>query len=168
MDTFSVFIAGTMQGSRKGSDQIVQDYRSEIERLVKETYSQAVINCPLKIMAAKLWADEAGIRASHQALGKVACIETESFDQHLKKLTGTFHELVDISASSDICIAFLPNHEASMGTAAEMFAAYRAGKIVITITEMTQNLAVMSCSSFIIPTLSHLSGALEMALQSKQ
>lgn len=160
MNAQSFFIAGTMQGSRNGSAQVDQSYRKTIANIVTKVFPSARINCPASVMAAKLGAHEQEIRKAHERLAGTAHINTASFDQPLQRLTSVFHELVDLCANSDICIAYLPGHEASMGTAAEMFAARRKGKPVIAITEMTQNLAVMSCATLIIPSIEDLESAL--------
>ncbi|GGU09263.1 hypothetical protein [Streptomyces violascens] len=50
-------------------------------------------------------------------------------------------------------MAWLPGHEPSMGTAAEMLSAYRAGRTVVSITAMCQNLAVLACPTVTLPDL---------------
>ncbi|MCG8673526.1 MAG: nucleoside 2-deoxyribosyltransferase [Pseudomonadales bacterium] len=161
MKPTSFFIAGTMQGSRSGDHQIDQNYRQEIESIILRVFPGAKINCPGKIMVERLQDQEVAIRRSHATLVAQPTIDTSKLDDPMQRLTQIFHDLVDLSAGSDVCIAYLPNHEASMGTAAEMFAAYRNQKPVITVTEMKQNLAVLSCSTAIIPSLDFLSEALE-------
>lgn len=160
MSTLSFFIAGTMQGSRKGSDQIDQTYREKIADIILAQFPDAEIRCPGQVMVKTLAPHEQNIRAAHAALFNQRHVDTAEYQQPLRLLTQTFHDLVDLAADSDICIAYLPNHEASMGTAAEMFAAHRAGKTVISITEMVQNLAIMSCSSIIIPGIEDLNETL--------
>lgn len=149
----AVFIAGTMQGSRRGADQLSQGYRESIRHLVLKHFPEADVRCPAQHMQAKLAGDEVAIRQAHGALVPGSTIDTETLSDPLRGLTGIFHELVDLAAGSDLCIAWLPDHEASMGTAVEMFAAFRAGVPVIAVTEMCQNLAVLSCSRHILPDL---------------
>lgn len=156
MQSESFFIAGTMQGSRKGSAQVDQAYRQRISETITKVFPGAVINCPAAVMERKLRSREPELRQAHQRLTQQSSVNTSEFDPSLKMLTGVFHELVDLAADSDVCIAYLPDHEASMGTAVEMFAANRNDKTVIAITGMVQNLAVMSCASIIIPSIDDL------------
>jgi hypothetical protein len=156
----SFFIAGTMQGSRRGADQIEQQYRQEITQIILSVCPTATIHCPSAIMVKALAKNEQAIRKAHATLAKQKTLDTRQFDMPLEALTSMFHELVDVAAASDVCIAYLPHHEASMGTAVEMFAAYRQGKTVITVTDMRQNLAILSCSTLVIPSLRELGHAL--------
>ncbi|WEV24373.1 hypothetical protein OYE22_03515 [Streptomyces sp. 71268] len=71
----------------------------------------------------------------------------------LLALTATFHRLTRLAAESDVCVAWLPGHEPSMGTAAEMLSAHRAGRSVVAVTAMRQNLAVLACATVIVPGL---------------
>lgn len=161
MKKLSFFIAGTMQGSRRGADQIEQNYRTNIAATIIRVFPNAEIHCPGTIMVKKLSKFEEEIRASHGDLVGKSLVNCQELAPPLQVLTRTFHELVDLSAQSDVCIAFLPDHEASMGTATEMFSAYKNGQTVIAITEMIQNLAVLSCSSMIIPSIDQLEGVLK-------
>ena len=43
-----------------------------------------------------------------------------------------------------------------MGTAMEMWSAFAGGKTVITLSTMTQNLAILATSDIIIPSLNEL------------
>jgi len=63
-----------------------------------------------------------------------------------------FRELVLQAGRADVLIAYLPA-ELSMGTAMEMWAASANARPVITITPMNQNLAIVSTSTVIVPTL---------------
>lgn len=145
-----------MQGSRQGSDQTEQHYRDELRLIILESFPEADITCPGIMMRERLWQHESAIRNAHTALKDAEEVFRSDYNESLQRLTGIFHELVDLSAAADFCIAYLPNHEASMGTAIEMFAAHRAGKRVIAVTEMRQNLAVLACSDVIVPNLDGL------------
>lgn len=155
-----VFIAGTMQGSRRGASQLTQGYREAIRHLVLTHFPKANVLCPAQRMQHQLASDEVAIRQGHAALASCGEIDATALSQPLQKLTGIFHELVNAAAASDLCIAWLPDHEASMGTAVEMYAAWRAGVPVIAVTEMRQNLAILSCATLILPDLESLSGCL--------
>ncbi|MFF5717201.1 hypothetical protein [Streptomyces buecherae] len=54
-------------------------------------------------------------------------------------------------------MAWLPAHEPGMGMgmgmAAEMLSAHRAGRTVVAVTAMRQNLAVLACATLIVPGL---------------
>ncbi|MBC3991567.1 hypothetical protein H8N00_22340 [Streptomyces sp. AC563] len=50
-------------------------------------------------------------------------------------------------------MAWLPGHEPSTGTAAEVLSAHRAGRTVVTVTALRQNLAVLACATVIVPDL---------------
>ena len=56
-----------------------------------------------------------------------------------------------MAAECDVLVAYLP--EASMGTAVEMWEAYRAGRVVLTISPLAKNWAVKYLSDRIYPTL---------------
>ncbi len=159
-DSPAVFIAGTMQGSRRGAAQLTQGYREAIRHLVLTHFPKANVLCPEQYMQQHLASDEEAIRNDHAALASFVDIDATALSRPLQKLTGIFHELVDAAAASDMCIAWLPDHEASMGTAVEMYAAWRAGVPVIAVTEMRQNLAILSCASLILPDLVSLGGYL--------
>ena len=58
------------------------------------------------------------------------------------------------AAGADVLIAFLP--EASMGTAVEMWQAYRAGRVVLSVSEMNINWAVRFLSDRIFPRFEDL------------
>lgn len=156
MSYTTFFIAGTMQGSRRGDAQIDQAYRDQIRETVLAVFPDANVRCPGQYMQQTLAEHEMEIRLAHAALVQQESVQRADYTAPLMRLTDVFHTLVDLSADSDVCIAFLPDHEASMGTAAEMFAAFRAGKTVIAVTNMRQNLCVLACSHVIVPDMSAL------------
>lgn len=145
------FLAGVMQGSRRGADLADQCYRDRLSELISRRYPDAVINEPGRLMSRWIGDREAAVRASHSALADQPVIRREELDEALTELVGVFHRLTDLAAASDVCVAWLPEHQASMGTAAEMYSAYRAGRTVVAITPMRQNLAVLACSSVVLP-----------------
>lgn len=157
----AVFIAGTMQGSRRGSSQLTQDYREAIRQLVLTHFPRANVRCPAQYMQQRLGSEEGAIRQAHAALASSSAIDCTKLSPPLQQLTGVFHELVNLAAASDLCIAWLPEHEASMGTAVEMYAAWMAGVPVIAVTEMRQNLAVLSCASLILADFEALNECLQ-------
>jgi hypothetical protein len=149
----SFFLAGTMQGARAGSHLIDQSYRSALASRIRERYPAAVIHDPGALMAAWEAGHPADVRASHAALAELPVVRQADLPPELADLTDVFHRLTLLAARSDICVAWLPGHEPSMGTAAEMLSAFRAGRTVVSITAMRQNLAVLACSTLILPDL---------------
>ena len=60
-------------------------------------------------------------------------------------------ELAAEAARADVLIAYLP--EASMGTAVEMWQAYRAGRPILTISPLGENWVVKFLSTRVFPSL---------------
>ncbi|MFC3995980.1 hypothetical protein ACFOVU_08645 [Nocardiopsis sediminis] len=147
----SFFLAGVMQGSRQGAELADQGYRARLGGLIRHRHPDAVVNDPGELMDGWLGDRTDAIRASHGALAGRAVVRREDLDDGLTELVAVFHRLTDLAAASDVCVAWLPGHQASMGTAAEMYSAHRAGRTVVAITPMRQNLAVLACSSVVLP-----------------
>lgn len=153
MSTF--FLAGTMQGARGGAEVTDQSYRERLTECIRALRPDAVIHDPGVLMAQWLAGHPADVRAAHAALAGTPVVRDQALAPELQELTHLFHELTVLAADSDVCVAWLPGHEPSMGTAAEMLSAHRAGRRVVAITEMRQNLAVLACSTLVVPTLEH-------------
>ncbi|MFJ2741492.1 hypothetical protein ACIO3O_17710 [Streptomyces sp. NPDC087440] len=151
--TRSYFLAGTMQGARTGAHLTDQSYREQLTDCLRARRPDAVINDPGVVMAEWLGSHPADVRAAHAALADQPVVRHDELAPELRELTELFHRLTRLAAESDVCVAWLPGHEPSMGTAAEMLSAHRAGRTVVTITDMRQNLAVLSCSTVILPDL---------------
>ncbi|MFL1486297.1 hypothetical protein [Marinobacter sp. LN3S78] len=155
LDGKSFFIAGLMQGARTGSKLANQDYRKDLEQAIKSHCPNSPIKDPAKLMWQLNKSSRESIGEEHDLLKHKEIIDCRGLSPPLSELAGIFHKLTDIAAECDICVACLPNHEPSMGTAAEMYSAYRAGKTVVAITGMTQTLAILACSTIIVPTIGH-------------
>ncbi|WP_369213815.1 hypothetical protein [Streptomyces flavofungini] len=151
--TRSYFLAGTMQGARTGAHLTDQSYRELLTGALRARRPDAVINDPGVVMAEWLGSHPADVRAAHAALADRPILRHADLAPELRELTALFHRLTELAAESDVCVAWLPGHEPSMGTAAEMLSAHRAGRTVVSITDMRQNLAVLSCSTVILPDL---------------
>ncbi len=162
----SFFLAGVMQGSRPGKHLADQSYRRRIGELISALHPHAEIRDPGVLMAAWLGAREAELRAAHGRLATVDVVDCTALDPAVGDLTEVFIRLVGLAAASDICVAWLPDQEASMGTAVEMWAAHQAGRTVVTISPMRQNLAVLSCSSIIVPDIEQFAALLRLGLNS--
>jgi len=109
------FIAGIMQGSHTAKAVHDQDYRRQIATLLEERFPGADVYDP---------------RAEHKnSLDYVELTAREVFFRHNR-----------MCGEVDALVAVLPS--ASMGTAVEMWEAYRHGAAVISISPMTHNWAV--------------------------
>src|SRR3990172_1378739 len=109
------FLAGIMQGSHTAAKVHSQDYRERLAQLLEQHFSGAEIYVP---------------RAKHsKSLG---------YDDHTGR--GVFFHHNRMCREVDVLLAFVP--EASMGTAIEMWEAYRHGAAVITISPLAVNWAV--------------------------
>lgn len=150
------FVAGTMQGSRRGSDLVDQGYRDRIREIVVAHRPDAEIRDPAVLMVEWLAEEADAIRAEHSALADRSLIRRDELSPPLARLTEVFDRLVAVSADSDACIAWLPDHEASMGTAAEMWAAHHHAKVVVAVTSMRQNLAILACADVVVASLGDL------------
>lgn len=126
------FIAGIMQGSH--ADRLHdQAYRNELRDMLSRHFPGADIYDPLANHSDSLAYDEATGRAvfmRHNAMCR------------------------DV----DVVVAFVP--EASMGTAIEMWEAYRHGRMVLSISPLQENWAVKFCSHKVYPDLEAFTKAL--------
>lgn len=71
-----------------------------------------------------------------------------------------FFELINQAAMSDVLISFLP--KASMGTAIEIWEAYKKGKIILSVTPFKKNWTVNFLSSCVFTNLLELENFLEL------
>lgn len=120
------FLAGIMQGSLQELRLHAQDYRSHLKELITAHFPAADVYDPL--------ADHGQSMEYDDATGR------DVFMTHNR-----------MCGEVDVVLAFLP--EASMGTAIEMWEAYRNGRAVIAISPMIHNWAVKFCSHAIYPDL---------------
>ena len=109
------FIAGIMQGSHTRMVLHDQDYRRHLKELVEENFPQAEVYDP---------------QSNHS--------DSINYDDRTGRDVFFGHN--KMCSEVDVLLAFVP--EASMGTAVEMWEAYRHGAAVITISPMTLNWAV--------------------------
>lgn len=122
----SFFIAGIMQGSIRGTTMHDQEYRARVAALVKAHYPEAECFDPLGAHPGSLAYD-------HET-GRDA-----------------FFELMEKAGRTDVLIAFVP--EASMGTAIELWSAFHAGAVIVTVSPLTENWVVKFLSDHIVPDL---------------
>jgi len=121
-----IFIAGIMQGSKKGKGIQAQDYRQRIRAAVEFNHPDAKIVEPFSLFPDSVTYDD---RRAKQVL----------------------FELAAEAGSSDILIAYLP--DASMGTALEMVRAYDNGTRIISISDMDANWFIRALSEKMFPSL---------------
>jgi hypothetical protein len=127
------FLAGIMQGSHLGSALHNQDYRARIKKKLQSHFPGASVYDPLADHANSLDYDEAKGR--------------RVFLDHNR-----------LAGEVDVLVAFVP--EASMGTAIEMWEAWRHGRIVVTISPLKHNWAVKFLSSELYPDVAEFERAL--------
>ena len=126
------FLAGIMQGSHLGPVIHNQDYRARIKNLLAEYFPGAEIYDPL---------------ADHG----------NSLDYDDQRGREVFFHHNQLSGQVDVLLAFVP--EASMGTAIEMWQAYRQGRAVITISPLVLNWTVRFLSHVVYPTVEDFESA---------
>ena len=120
------FISGIMQGSRPDKGICDQDYRKIIKAIIKARLPEAEVIDPLEL-------------------------PPDSVDYGPEEGKRVLLEMAEEAARADVLIAYVP--EASMGTAIEMWRAYRAGRVVLTISPLAENWVVKFLSTRVFPTL---------------
>ncbi len=129
------FIAGIMQGSLIDPKLHTQNYRSLLTEWIQESLEGAEVYDPL---------------AGHN----------DSIEYNETQGKRTFYNHNRMCGNDiDVLVAYAP--EASMGTAIEMWEAYRNRKIVITISPMAHNWVVKFCSHLVLDSLDDFQAALQ-------
>ena len=113
-----------MQGSHLGAVMHHQGYRGRLRELLKQHLPDAVVYDPL---------------ADHE----------QSLDYDPDQGRAVFLHHNRMCGETDVLIAFVP--EASMGTAIEMWEAWKHGRVVIAISPLSHNWAVRFCSHVLYP-----------------
>ena len=139
-----LFLAGIMQGSRLDNAIHSQDYRKAIREALQQRYHDVELFCPYEMHP-----------------------NSVDYDDEKGKLT--FLDLVRTASESDGVIAYVP--EASMGTAIEIWEAYRAGKPIWIISPLTANWVIRFLSTQIFRDIDEFvalvsSGGLDSAVGS--
>lgn len=116
-----------MQGSRTDVGIHDQSYRVAIGAAIKARFTDAEIVDPIELHP------DAGLSYGPEEARRAML------------------ELTEEAARADVLIAYLP--EASMGTAVEMWQAYRAGKPILTISPLAENWVVKFLSTRVFPSL---------------
>lgn len=123
---WKIFLAGIMQGSHIEPRLHGQSYRDRLRELLAQYLPSSEIYDPLADHGESLTYDDATAR--------------HVFMRHN-----------NMCRNVDLVVAYVP--EASMGTAIEMWEAYRHGRAVISITPLVRNWAVRFLSHAIYPDL---------------
>jgi hypothetical protein len=121
-----VFVAGIMQGSRLDSLIDDQVYRRVIAQAVLQRFPAAEIVDPNEIHP-----------------------DGVAYGDELAK--ATLLEMAQLASIADLMVAYVP--QASMGTAIEMWQAYRAGIPLVTVSPMAANWVVKYLSNVVLPDL---------------
>jgi len=121
-----VFIAGIMQGSRL--DHLIDDqgYRQAIAEAVLAHHPHAEVVDPNEL-------------------------HPDGVDYDDEMARDTLIAMADLAAQADVLVAYAPT--ASMGTAIEMWQAYRAGAVVVTVSPLGANWVVRHLSDVVLSDL---------------
>jgi nucleoside 2-deoxyribosyltransferase len=130
----TIFIAGIIQGSKKGKVLHNQDYRKNLKRILEKYFPEARIIDPVAVHPESVY-------YTHETGKKV------------------FHNSIKQALSSDLVIAYLP--EASMGTAIEMWECHRKKVPVWTISPLKENWVVKFLSKKVFSSLKELESYLK-------
>ena len=133
-NNIKIFIAGIMQGSHVEAQMHGQNYRALIHEQLLSCFPDAEIYDPLAGHGRSLDYDE--------TQGK--CV----FMDHNR-----------MCGETDVVVAYVP--QASMGTAIEMWEAYRNGRVVITISPLSLNWAVKFLSNVVYADMAEFIGAVK-------
>ena len=129
-----IFLAGIMQGSLQSPEMHDQDYRSRLRGTLPTYLPEYEVYDPLEFHAESIgYADQKG--------------------------RGVFLHHNKMCAEIDLLIASVP--EASMGTAIEMWEAWRHNKLVISISPLKHNWAVKYLSHIVFEQESDFFKALQ-------
>jgi hypothetical protein len=121
-----VFVAGIMQGSRLDRYIDGQEYRSVIAQAILECDPGAELLDPNELHPNGVDYDDAMAKA-------------------------TLLEMAELAGQADLVVAYAP--QASMGTAIEMWQAFRSGVPLVTISPMTANWVVRHLSDIVLEDL---------------
>ena len=130
----TIFIAGIIQGSKKGKILHNQNYRKDLKKLLNKYFPETRIIDPVAVHPMSVY-------YTYRTGKKV------------------FHKSIKQALSSDLFIAYLP--EASMGTAIEMWECHRKKVPVWTISPLKENWVVKFLSEKTFSSLKELENYLK-------
>ena len=128
-----IFLAGIMQGSHLGAILHHQGYRERLKALLAQHLPGANVYDPL---------------ADHS--------NSLEYEADQGRRVFLYHN--QLCSQVDVLLAFVP--EASMGTAIEMWEAYRHGRVVVTISPLEHNWAVKFLSNLLYADVESFEAAL--------
>lgn len=111
----NIFLAGIIQGSHVEEKIHGQDWRTPITAALEEHIPDADVYCHYSV-------------------------HPKSITYEMPDIRKTFKEGLRQAKNCDILVAWLPS--ASMGTAVEMYEAFRSGALILTISPMSANWVV--------------------------
>ena len=147
-----VCIAGVVQGAREGADTADQSYRDRIRAAVLARYPGATVFCPVTALHESFAGNADKLAGEFKSLQAQPVVMETEMPGLVLAVRERFRELVRVCERADVLVAYVPA-ELSMGTAMEMWAAYSNGRPVVTISPMNQNLAIVSTSTILLPSL---------------
>ena len=147
------FIAGAIQGSRQSTIGMNQEYRAALQKTITGHISDATVVCPLALLMERFAGRLEQAVSAYEQETTGENLDAQAYGPIVSEIRAAFCELTEIAARSDVLIAYLPDHEASMGTAMEMWSAYSHGRPVIAITSMTKNLSIIATSDIVLPSI---------------
>ena len=147
------FIAGAIQGSREGTFGMDQEYRATLRKIILDRYPNAIVICPLALLKERFSQREDQARIEYERETGGELLDAKKYSPVVAEIRTAFVELTELAAQADVLVAYLPNQEASMGTAMEMWSAYSHGRAVITITSMTRNLSIIGTSNIVLHSI---------------
>ncbi len=143
-EPWRVFIGGIMQGSRRENTIDAQDYRQLIGQCLRHHLPNADVIDPFEL-------------------------HPNSVDYDTDEALRTLIDLAQTAGRADATVVFLP--EASMGTALEMWEAYRGGKPIFAISPLIYNWVVRCLATRVFTSIEEFcafvaSGDFERSLRS--
>jgi hypothetical protein len=142
---YRFFIAGILQGSKRGLEIHDQGYRDVIREILEKDFIDGEVYCPVQKHPDSISYDEEKAR--------------DVFFHHLEKVR-----------KSHCLVGYLP--EASMGSSIEMWEAFHEKAVIVTITPMTTNWVVSLLSDRVCADMDGFrdfvaSGELEQLLRNR-
>jgi hypothetical protein len=120
----SFYLVGLTQAVRRGVCAVAADPRKRLAGAIRTRHPNAVVHDPVD-----------------------AWLRTES------QVPAEFHRLTGLAASSDVCVAWLPDPESAADAVAEVQAAHRGGATVVVITRETDDFVVRAFATVVLPDL---------------
>lgn len=137
-----------------------QEYRVTLRKIILDRYPDATVICPLVLLQQRFSNREDQARADYERETNGEVLDATNYSPVVLEIRTAFVELTELAAQADVLVAYLPNQEASMGTAMEMWSAYSHGRPVITITTMTRNLSIIGTSNIVLHSIADFEGFL--------